>query len=347
MAAITPAYGYESLLQIGREATWNTAVAATHKFGIIELEVTPRHGTYMGRTLASSISKPAMYQGAVSYEVRALMTLSYDYLMLFFDGVMGTATFGANGGTTTGAGPYTHTWLEKSLLNSYTLECVEGNRGAAGATGKCNRYYGAKIKSIKIHGEAVPTEGSACTLEVVFVAPSVTVGFTTTASLVLATESPAYFYHATTVDDGTGDGFVAGPTTNIIMKNFDITVDNVVAERYMIGLASMFEPQRNGFVSVQVNVVKELQTTAMLSAAAAFTQGSPKLVFDNAGSGAANRQFTFDVGKAYITNYRNPIRGPEIVEQTATWEAIYDSGNASALKLINISGQATITTAPA
>jgi len=345
MAAITPAYGYESYIQIGRESTWKTAVAATHKFGVYELEVTPKLATYQGRALVGGISKSTMNQGVVTYDIRILMSMSYDFLGQFWDGVMGTTTFGTTGGSVSGSGPYTHTFIEKTVINSYTVECIEGNRGAAGVTGKCNRYYGCKIKSIKIHGEATPAEGSNCTLEVIFSAPSVTTEFTVTPGLNTATDSPCYFYQATTVDDGTSDAFSADGLTNQIMKSFDLTVDLNMAERYMMGLASMFEPQRTGFVSTNFSCVKEMQTSSLFVAATAFTSGSPKLVFNNGLSAGANRQYTFDIGTAKIITYSNPITNSGIVEQNVTWDALYDSGNTSGLKIINISGQATILTA--
>lgn len=345
MAAIVPAFGYESYFAIGKEATWKTPVAPTHKYGIYELEVIPKLNTYQSRTLAGgTVSKFSMLQGVVAYDIRILMTLSYDFCMRFIDGTMGVTTFGTETAPT-GAGPYTYTWLEKSTLQSYTIETIEGNRGLAGATGKCNTYAGCKVKSLKIHGEASPAEGSACTLEIVFTAPTVVVNNAQTVITNVATETPVYFHQATTVDDGTTDAFVASGLTNIIMKSFDLTIDLNVTDRYMIGLASVFEPQRTGYVSSQFSFVKEMQTNLAFVDAVGFVDGSPKLLFDNAGAGAANRQFTFEAAKAKITTHSTPARDPGIMEQSITWDVIYDGTLLSGLRIINISGQATMATA--
>ena len=348
MAAITPAYGYESYIQIAKEATYNSAAVATHKFAVYELDVTPNLATYQSRALVGGISKPSMLQGIKTYDVRILLGLSYDFMMRFAQAAMGVATFGTDAAPT-GAGPYTYAFKDLTTLQSYTIQAIETNRDATGATGKCNTYTGCKLKTFKVHGEAVPDAGSVITVELVYTAAAVSINATPTAALVTAVDAPVYFYHATTVDDGTADAFIASGATNIIMKSFDLTIDLNLTPRFMIGLSTQFEPARTGFASVQFSCVKEVQTSVLFSAAVNLTSGSPKLLFDNGLSTTSNRQWIFDIGTAKIISYNNPVRSSGITEQNVTWDTLntvggsYDTG----IIVTNISGQATMATAQA
>ena len=331
----TPAQANQSYLQLGREATFGTGVAATRRLGIISDDPRPDVGVIRSRVLNNTVSRVNLYQAGYLWRYRSLLQLNYEGLLFILDGLQGTATFAANGGTTTGVGPYVHTFVEKQVLNSYTLEVIQGNIPAA----QVLRLLGAKIASARIGCKAGTDDDAVCTADVEWLAIDATPGFAITTGLTAATELPVLFHEASTVDDGTADTWNSGLTTDVVLKEFELEVVNAVnARRFGMGRKQPLEFVRNGYQVTTMRGKKEYMKKTMLDAVLAFTAGSPKLVFGS----VATKRLTFDVGTAHITQHNNPSRDPDIIEQEFTWEAARDATNLSSLKVLAENNESAI-----
>jgi hypothetical protein len=328
----TPGRGHVSYLQFGRETVAGTPVAATRRIPFISNVVTPDIGFIESDLLDNSVSRSNFYQGGQGFPFTIEGETWYEGLLLLIDGLMGTATFGANGGTTTGTNPYVHTFIERALLNSYTFELIDGDI----ETTKCQRLAGAKLIGITVRCVAGRGNDAICKFTIEGFATGYATNITPTTSLTSVAALPVLYHEATTVDDGTADA-----ASLIRMRSFELALTNEVdKERFYMSAINPDEPIRNNFLDVTFRAVKELQSKTLLDAALAFTSGSPKLVFGS----AASKRITFDIGSAKIRSYTHPVNGYGIILQNVEWRAFKDPTNLSALKIIVENTQATITT---
>ena len=311
------ALGHKSYMQWAREATWGTAVPATRRGGLIESTPTLQTGVILDPTLDNSVSRTAQYQGRRRVRARIRTRLDYESYGLFWDSLFGTASFGSLGATTTGAGPYVHTLVEKSILNSLAVQLIEGDI----PTGKCSTLEGLKLSGVRISGEQGDGERGLCYTEWDGAAEDYAEDQTPTASLTAYVALPVLTQDVTTQDDGTAD--------TVKMRSFEITVRNPVEEEGALGQVQIEEPFRNDFLEIKAVFRKIYKTKTLHAAARAFTAGSPKLVFGS----AATKRMTLDVGTANVEVYQHPVRGYGVVLQEVTWNAIKDATNASALKM--------------
>lgn len=327
----TPAQGHKSYMQFGREATYGTAVPATHRLGFVNSNVEPEIGIVRDNTLNDAVVRSSIYPVGELARGTIEMVLDYAGLLLLFDGVMGTGTFGANGGSTTGAGPYTHVFKEKSFLNSYTIEIVEGNIPSA----KCQRLIGAKIVGMTIRGEAGQGDGALIRVVWDILAKQKQTDQTPTAALTAVARSSALFHHAT-VDDGTADA-----AADVRLRSFEIRLQSPVADdRFYFGSTTIDEPLRSDFVAPTMRFTKEFQTKTLIDAYKAGTTGTPEISF---ASGADSVSFAFGTAKA--TAYAHPVSGYGIITQDVTWEGLLTDDTVDyGLRVQVVNSQATITT---
>lgn len=328
----TPAQGHKSYMQFGREAAYGTGVAATHRLGFVSSSVEPVLGFVRDNTLNDAVVRSAIYPVGQFARGQIEMVLDYAGLLLLFDGVFGTGTFGSTGGTTTGAGPYTHVFTEKSLLNSYTIELIEGNVPA----NKCQRLIGAKIVGMTVRGEA--GQGDNALVRVIWdiIAKEKQTDQTPTGALTAVSRTSVLFHQATTVDDGTADS-----SADVRLRSFELALVSPVAEdRFYFGSTTIDEPLRSDFVAPTLRLVKEFQTKTLIDAFKAGTSGSPQLVFTS-----GTNVITIEMGTAKATAYTHPVSGYGIVTQEVTWEGLQTAGPpVYGVKFTVVNSQATIVT---
>lgn len=315
----TPAIGFLGYWQGGREATFNTPVAATTRFDAASMSVEPVIGEIPDESLNGQLSAPASVQGGIFYRATVKTRFDYTGQLMLLDSLFGTATFGSNGGVTTGANPYAHVYTEKSILNSHSFEFVEGR------TGKATRLYGAKVVGFKVDVKAGVGEAAKAMVEWKILAKSLSTDFTPTGALSAPTPNPLLFHEISTMDDGTAD-----IAADIRVRSLSISMDSKAAEdRFYMGSVNFDEPIRDGFLEVKWNMTKEYQTKVLLDAAIAYTSGSPKVVFGS----STSKRVTLESGTAKLMNYGNPVSGPGIVEQSFEWKAFYNATDLGALKV--------------
>jgi len=266
----TPSIGHKSYLQIGKESTYGTGVAATGpKLEVISADISPQIGVIDDPSLYSAVARRGIYQGGLLYGGRFSVRANYEGMLRLLEGVLPGASKVGPTETTV----YTYTFKEATTLNSYTFELIEGDI----ATTKCQDIYGVMFTGMTIKGTAGqgPDAMVQCDFEVIAKDKSDTQ--TPTGALSFPTVYPVLFHQATTVDDGTAD-----PAASVRIRSFEVSFKNALSDdRYYLGSANIDQPLRNDFVSCEWKFTQEFQTMTLFQAAKAFTTGSPKILFQH------------------------------------------------------------------
>ena len=334
----SPGLVYKGFLQFGREATWNTAVAATHRIPFLKMAVDVEHGRIVSRAMDGKKSPVNVYVGGKRWRATIELELTYTGFLHLIDGLMGTATYGSNGGATTGTNPYTHTFRQKDLHSSYTFQFGMGDV----PTGKCERGAGGKILEATFSGGG-SLEGAEAviTARLVIVGGTYTVNETPTAALTALTPDPVLFSHCTIEEDGTNDD--ATPA-DVEIRRFSLTVKNPLADgRFILDSSGVIhEPIRNRKIDdgVVLEIDQEFRTkTAIDSFFLTYATGAPNLKFV---SGSKSIEFLIPVAFLRTAPKHDP-EGDDIMNQKLVWHGLDDDSNDSALTIIVINAQSAIT----
>lgn len=325
-----PGRSHKGYLQFGREGGYGTPVTATHRIPYVSCVTNPVGGTLKSEMMNGNRWRHGIYQGPVLYRTTVVVEMWYAGMLLLIDALMGTAAFGSNGGTTTGANPYAHTYDGGDLINSNTLQIIEGDVPA----GKCQRLAGAKIDTAVLSGAAGAGSGGICTLTLGILSQLYSPDITPTSSLSAVAAQPVLF-HELVADDGSGD---AG--SDQILKSFEVSINNHLAERQHSSI-SIAEPVCENFADIVIKMTKEFQSKTLLNGFNSFTSFSPSLIF---GTVNTKRMTLSITGTAKITEYSHPITGAGIIMQNVTWESYRPNSVAGPLRWLVENQQATILT---
>ena len=322
-----PGQGSKSYWQFGREATWATAVAATKRVAPLSMGIEAvikqekdlsLHGGMVARDIVK-VNERA--EGAIE------TYLTYNEQLMLIDALCGTATYGSNGGSTSGSNPYTHTFTTKELFNSFTHQLIEGNIPAS----KCQRALGAKMTGLTFVGEVVSIVRATWAT----VGKQKQTDQTPTGALSAATPLYVLTSHAV-LDDGTSD--VAG--SDVIMKSFEFSMQNGCAAREDCGSDYILEPLRAGPEMARLKFRREFRTKALMDTWIAGTNLAFSLTFTSSPS-----SFKLEAANSRVVSFKNGIDDMDICYVEAELEAVYTSGSPDyGIKFTVVNAQATITT---
>lgn len=330
---------HKTYVQFAREATYGTKPTITHLLACTQAHARPLVGKNKARNLTGNINRAAI----TNIGEMALLTLEFDLCytgqLYILDGLLGTATYGSNGGATTGANPYTHIFREEDLFNSYSFEVIRGNV----PSGKCELVTGAKLDTATIRWVASLDGDDAkgrATLN--YIGRRFQTDQTPASGLSFPTYDPVIFHHAGagTVDDGSGD-----TAADIVVSEFEVSIDNKLARDFGMNSTSgqyLIEPQRDDRPETMFKMTAEFRSKTLMDSYIAGTESSPGMRFVS-----GSKEALFDMGKAYLMTHEKPPRGAGKIRQEFEWHPIDDAvsaGNNTGLKITIINAQATITT---
>ena len=326
-----PGRGHKGYIQFGREPTWGVGTPSTHRIPYVSCDTRPQGGFIRSEMMNLSRWRHGIYKGPKLYRVTVVLELWFEGMLQIIDLIQGTSTYGSNGGTTTGANPYVHTFLGKDILNSYSIEIIEGNI----PSGKCQLLTGCKIDTATLAGASGFGSDGICRLTLNALAKSYDPDQDPTASLNPVTALPVLFHEISSVLDGTADA-----TADKVLKSFEISWNNHLAERLSTS-DSILEPVPEAVLDFTIKLQKEFQTKTLLAAYNAFTSGQPSIVFGN----SASKRITVSIpGTANITEYNHPISGGGLIMQDVTWEAFRPNNVNGPVTVVVENTQATILT---
>jgi len=322
-----PGKGHDHYVQIGREAVWGTDVAATRRFNVLSTDLQQIRGKVRSDVLTGQRNRSAIYSGPQLARMTMELEADFEGQLLLWDGAMGTATFAANGGTSAGAGPYVWTFIQRALMNSYTIEAVTNI-----PSGKCDQIVGAKINRLRFSG-SVGLDAAPCKLATEWIGKAATTNVTPTGSLSANSALPVMPGHLDTANfDITADA--AGTER---LKSWDISLDNKLAERFY-GADTIDEPLTDDYGEVQFKWTMEFTSKTAIDEYLANTSGAVLFKF---ASGTASLDFR--TGAGYIvTPVGREINRWGILTQEFTYESIHNTTN-TGLRVIVTNDETTIT----
>jgi hypothetical protein len=315
---------YKGFFQFGRESVWGTDVAATHRVRFLALRPEPVLEVADQDVMDGTGLLLLHWAGKKTVRFTLECELTFTNFLLLWDCLMGTATFAANGGATTGGGPdFTHTFKHKDLLNSLTLEIGMGDI----PTGKVEQIVGAKIVQANFSGESHGRMRARLTFE----GKDYSTNVTPTSLALPATQDCVPMDGLSAFNDGIGS------TGNIL--GFELAIDNKAPGRdYSAQLVD--EPIRADFPEMSLMIREEFQSRSALDAQLALTVGAPSLTFT-----VGAKILTLAMGAAHLTDPvpREPEGRGRII-QPLMWKPIAAGSPATYLTVTQQNQQALITT---
>jgi hypothetical protein len=321
-----PGQGHKSYLQWGpKEATYGAFQAPTQKLELVSSGVEIDRGVIRDPSLYAQVARRGLYPGAYLYRGPLVLRLNYEGMLEIFRGA-----FGSYSNALVETGVRDHTFKSGSLLNSYSPEIIQGDI----PTTKCFRVLGAKLPSITIRGKAGSGDDAMVMMELNVLAKDKISDVAPTASLNFPAVLPV-LYHSfglggAVVDDGTADA-----ASSVRVREFEVKLEqpHTDFDRSYLGSQTIDEPLRSDFVTATWRLTQEFTTKTQFDAARNFTEGSPRLVFqDSTVIGATSkREFELRSNRANLVNFSDPVEGYGVLISTATWEAFHDDTDVSAL----------------
>lgn len=297
-----PYTSFGTVLGVGQESTWGTAVARTVWFPVVRsgLQRKPRWAprntiseSTGSRNRRSKFLAEDMAGGPVTLE------MTYEGFGYWLKHLLGQVT-------TTGVGPYVHTFsLARALPTGLTLEEVRGDSGNAEV------YSGCKVGKGTITVEA----GKVVTFAADIIAR--TSGGRTTAGTPTHTTSrdlPIVFSEA---------GSITWNALTLGAAKLEFVIDNKVATRLQIGDTKTKEPTPSDAMDVLVSVDLEYTEETMWTAFLAGTTSDLTVTFTDSGS----RSLAVTANAAYLESLSDPIEGNGVIKRTATFRCTADSGS--------------------
>ena len=325
--------GHDCYLQVGRETAgnWGTAVAASRRWNMVSGEVKGERSKVRTDTLTAFRNRTAIYSGPQIG--RAVVTLEADYegQLHAWDAALGTATFGANGATVTGANPYTWTGIQRDLFSSYSIQKVTNVPST-----KCIRLTGAKCNKLTLSG-SVGMDAKPLRLALEYVGKSVVTNIAPTGALTANAALPIMMHHLDTAAFKSGNADAAGTER---LRSFELSIVNGLAE-YFYGADTIQEPLADDFATTQLKFTIQFDTITAVDEYIANTVGAPILKF---AAPTGTKSLQISMPKGYIVTPIGPtIDRYGIITQEFTTEAIHDTGIASGVGITIVNAEATLT----
>lgn len=324
-----PGFGHDAYIQIGREAAWGTDVAATRRFNVLSASLDPVRGKVRSNVLTGNRARSAIYSGPQMGRATVDLEADFEGQLHIWDALLGTATYGANGATSSGTNPYTWTFIQRALLNSYAMELVTNI-----PSGKCDQLLGAKLNRLRFSG-ATGLDSPPCRIATEWIGKAATTNVTPTGSLSPNTPNVIMPGH---INTGTLDAGPADAAGSDKLRSWEISVDNHLAERFY-GADTIDEPLADDYADVSFKWVMEFTSKTAIDEYLANTQGSILFKF-----ASGTKSLEFDMGAGYIVApVGRPIERWGIITQEFTYESIYADATYTGLRVIAINSEATLT----
>lgn len=316
-----PYLGRGAAVGFGKETTWGTAVAATIWMGLISESMTRGLEKKPRPTLAEasgSANRRGHYTGLDRVGGSIAVECTYEGFLLLIE-----QTFGAVASTTgPSGGLYTHTMLLSATPQIGLTVYVNKGQGTTEV------FEGCKVS--KMTFKIAAGEIGVCEFELIGETSDGRAG----------TSAPSWTGSRDLFVKHNQVGTVSFNSATYTVKSFEISIDCKVVRRDLLGSANTAEPVVGDFAEITFKSELEYFSDALFTAMQADTQGDLVVAL----AGPASRAMTWTVQNAYMTSFSDPVSGPGVIMQSATWQGESD-GTDEGLKLVCVNTQATATAA--
>lgn len=324
--------GHDCYIQFGREATYGTAVAATRRFNVVSAEMQGERGKVRTDAITDTRNRKDIFSGPQSGKLSLSLEADYEGQLHLWDALMGTATYGSNGGTATGTNPYTWTFIQRMLFSSYTIQLTTNI-----PSGKCDRLSGAKLESVKLSGSG-GMDVKPLKLDMEFHGTKVETNQTPTGALTANAALPIMFHHCDTANFDSGTADSAGTER---LRGFELSIKNNLALGRFYGADTRDEPLGDDFAETQLKWTLEFGSKTAIDEYLANTSGAPIIKFA-APTGTKSLQISMPAGYI-VTPIGRPVDRYGILTQEFTYEAVHNTGISSGVGITVINSESTIS----
>jgi hypothetical protein len=289
-----PYTGINSWIAFGEESTYGTAVTLTNALPLIDysgdgrkVEKVPRPTLYQA---GGGVHK-ANVEGSELVSFTATVELQYESFGLLLKHALGTLS-------TTGAGPYAHTYKMAStalLPTGLTVEVVRaGTRG--------EKFNGCKINKMTI---TFKPGDKVCRAQIEFIGRTADARTTAASSAPTLGAYPVLFFQG-------GDFTWNSGTYASIVQELTLVVDNKLARRPTVQSQYTLEPVAVDFKEVSLTVKMEYQADTLNIAYHASSESDAAITFTS-----GTRSILFTVHNSYIEDHDGvPIGGTGVLSET-------------------------------
>jgi hypothetical protein len=286
--------GRGAFVGLAEEVTWGTAVSPrTHFFRILSASLMRKVNKEGRAVLAQGVAarrfhftKEDLVEGDIEIE------MAYEGIGLWLKHALGSTA-------TTGTNPYTHTYSQASALpTGLTIEQAAWVGDDASVLSEV--FEGCLINSWRARiavGEIARLTASI-------------IGETSSARG--AASTPTYTANDVPMLHHQFGSLTFNSVTYTKVKSIEIQHDNSLGRRMLLGSTVTKRPQRSDFAKTVMRVTAELADSNLITAYTADTQGDVAVSF----TGTGGRSSTWTVHNAYLTDHKDAVTGPGVVERT-------------------------------
>lgn len=305
-------FGHGAFIKCGEESTWgvSASVPVSNRINSITMSKTQERERKANLSVPASGMLGEVFDGFLIAEGSMEMPMYYQGQGLWLKLAFGKVT-------TTGGGPYTHSFEPELDLESATLQVQRGT----GITEQMEEFQGVKVSQLQISCEA---------------------GGEMTASLDLIAKTSSARVANITSSFGSGVSvlhFQAGQFSfngaGYDARSMTFTLNNNLERRNVLGSKLTAEQAVSDVREVTLEVTLDVAENSLHTAFIAGTQADAVIAFTQGAD-----SMTFTVTNALITSYSDPVSSFGRVEQTVTFTGLADNTNVGG-KIVLVNGDAT------
>jgi hypothetical protein len=295
-------FGRSGFVKLGKETTYGTGVSGTVSNRIVSASLAKTQErarkTYLSHSSAAFQS--GHFDGFTIVGGTIDLPLLYDGSGMLLYAALGAQATTDNSPATP---QYQHDYTASADLPSLTVYLQRG-------TGKMEEFLGCMVNSLTISGAA----GEEVMMSVDLVAQNAS-SRTSAITASYGTGTQVFHYQNTT-------NYLTFNAANYPMKSFELTIDNKLERRQVLGSKLTLEPAIADVREVTISATFEMLDDNLYNAFLAGTTSDLVITFD---STAANIVFTLK--NAYIQDYSDPVNTFGPLERTVTFVGESDNSN--------------------
>ena len=307
---------------IGAESTWGTAVTRTIFHHLVS-ESVRRNVTKVRRPHLGFGTAPVSRSHFTSEDTAAgdvEIECYYEGMGLWLKNAFGTSS-------STGAGPYTHTYgISADLPTGLTWERVLGV-DASTATARAEVFEGGRITNMRLRCAA--GEVMRATFGMIFETSSTRTS--ATSPTYSSNDLPVLFSHA--------GALTFNSVSYSTVKSIDFSIDNKLENRVRLGSTNTKQQIRSDFMECKLRVTADLEDDNLITAYTADTQGDVSIGFTS-----GSTSFTITLHNGFLTDYSDSTNAAGVIERTFEFTGEYDGTDAGA-QIVIVNSQSTAVAA--
>jgi len=333
-----PASPVNAALQFKREATWGTDIAATKRMGVRLLEPDIAVGAILSGNMSGSRVRTGIAKGG--HKARFTFETDMEYVngatdpngyCTLHDLIMGSTTFGTYAAAVSGSGPYIHEFTNKSVMNSATMELIDGYPGAAST--KCLQITGCKVEEAELSfGWSFDGEEHIPKWRVTMVGKTASpdTAFTDRSATPMQTPDIISSKHCVVADGVLSPATSAYFSVKIKIKN------NLYTEGFSSLSDYITEPVALNFLEATIELEADYDSYTLLSNMISQTASAANIQFAFTRPGAGGTAYIIKAlaGYSKITSHKYSVRPGSPVRQTFVWTPTKDSVNSAIIAQI-------------